>query len=128
MLASLLLLEGLTHLLPVQTFHSRPRLLFSSQFGEWHFGLLVSVKRCGTKSSVTIKRGHELGYEGKKASRKFIEVECPACLHELVPRSRWPAGFLVESNCVALCAKDHRWIHDNPKLATEAGWLKRREL
>ena len=43
-------------------------------------------------------------------------------IHEKLTRARG-GDSLDEANCVALCNQCHRWVHDNPRLATEAGLL-----
>jgi hypothetical protein len=50
--------------------------------------------------------------------RKALEV------HEVIPRSAWAEGYLVESNCVALCAVAHNWVDANPSAAHEVGLHK----
>lgn len=42
-------------------------------------------------------------------------------VHEIVPRSIWPDGELVDENCVAVCRRHHEWIDAHPALAHEAG-------
>lgn len=56
----------------------------------------------------------------------LVEVPCggPLDVHELVPRSAWPAGYLVVENCILLCRQSHSFCHDNPRLARELGLLK----
>lgn len=47
-------------------------------------------------------------------------TECagPLDVHEIIPRSAWPGGWLVPSNCVLLCRHGHhRWVTDNPSAA-----------
>lgn len=58
---------------------------------------------------------------------------CQRCLmarsaqvHEVVTRARG-GSIIDEENCRALCSDCHGWIHDHPRLATEEGWLKRRD-
>lgn len=38
-------------------------------------------------------------------------------VHEIIPRSAWPDGELVESNCLLVCRRHHDWIDDNPEPA-----------
>jgi len=59
-------------------------------------------------------------------------VTCGGMLdvHEVIPRSVWPGGELVEANCVTVCRRHHDWIGDHPALAREVGlhafsWQKR---
>lgn len=42
-------------------------------------------------------------------------------VHEIIPRSTWPDGELVESNCVLICRRHHIWIDQHPELAHEIG-------
>lgn len=42
-------------------------------------------------------------------------------VHEIIPRSAWPDGELVESNCVLICRRHHIWIDQHPELAHEIG-------
>lgn len=45
-------------------------------------------------------------------------------LHHKLRRSQ--GGAHDASNLVALCPRCHSWTHDNPKEASEQGWLIRR--
>ena len=39
----------------------------------------------------------------------------PLDVHEIIPRSVWPDGELVESNCITLCrVSHHAWVTDHP--------------
>ena len=57
----------------------------------------------------------------------WVQHECGGArttdCHHRVPRARWRAGYLLESNWVAACAGDHAYIHAHPRWAAEAGWL-----
>lgn len=48
----------------------------------------------------------------------------PLDVHEIVPRSVWPDGELVDENCVTVCRRHHEFIDANPKLAREIGLHK----
>lgn len=50
-------------------------------------------------------------------------VECagPLEVHEVIPRSAWRDGELVESNCVLVCRLHHDLIGDNPAEAHRLG-------
>jgi hypothetical protein len=41
-------------------------------------------------------------------------------------RGRRGGNLMNESTWMAVCRTAHRWIHDNPKAATERGWLESR--
>lgn len=43
-------------------------------------------------------------------------------VHEIIPRSAWPAGWLVVANCVAVCRQHHQWIDNHPAEAAAAGF------
>ena len=45
--------------------------------------------------------------------------ECggPLDVHEIIPRSVWPAGWLEPSNATLLCRQHHAWVTDNPSAA-----------
>jgi hypothetical protein len=45
----------------------------------------------------------------------------PLDVHEIIPRSVWPDGDLVESNCVLICRVHHDWIGDHPAEAHRLG-------
>lgn len=42
-------------------------------------------------------------------------------VHEIIPRSAWPGGYLVDSNCVLVCRAAHHWIDDHPYEAHDLG-------
>ena len=48
----------------------------------------------------------------------------PLDVHEIVPRSVWPDGELVDDNCVSVCRRHHEWIDEHPALAREVGLHK----
>jgi len=52
-----------------------------------------------------------------------VPTDCagPLDVHEVIPRSAWRDGELVESNCVLVCRRHHHWIDDHPSLAHEMG-------
>lgn len=68
---------------------------------------------------------------GCVARRLVPEVKCASPdrgrarleVHEIVKRSRWPAGWLVVDNCVALCQAHHDWTEAEPAKATAVGLL-----
>lgn len=45
----------------------------------------------------------------------------PLEVHEVIPRSLWAAGYLVVSNCVAVCQVHHDWITDHDPAARALG-------
>lgn len=49
----------------------------------------------------------------------FIVIECngPLDVHEIIPRSVWPDGELIEDNCVTVCRNHHQWIDSHPSHA-----------
>lgn len=49
---------------------------------------------------------------GNTTIPRFVIVECrlPLDVHEIIPRSVWPDGELVEDNCVTVCRAHHEWI------------------
>lgn len=42
-------------------------------------------------------------------------------VHEVIPRSAWPAGVFEVLNCVLLCRRHHCWVDDHPDLAHRVG-------
>lgn len=68
--------------------------------------------------------GHVIG-DGSVFLQAFLahELTCSADLevHEIIPRSAWPAAELEVSNAVLLCGRHHRWVGDHPRLAHEVG-------
>lgn len=42
-------------------------------------------------------------------------------VHELIPRDAWRDGYLIDDNCVTLCADHHRWVTNNPDDAHKIG-------
>lgn len=47
----------------------------------------------------------------------------PLDVHELIQRSLWAGGYLVDENCILLCRTAHAWLHANPLLAQSMGLL-----
>lgn len=47
-------------------------------------------------------------------------------VHEVIPRGRWRAGYLVAENAVAVCRSHHHWITTHPEEATKLGLTKSR--
>ena len=45
----------------------------------------------------------------------------PDDVHEIIPRSAWAKGYLVDENCILVCRRHHDWIGDNPAAAHELG-------
>lgn len=60
-----------------------------------------------------------------RAAARVPDVRCagPRDGHEIIPRSRWRAGFLEPSNVLLVCRAHHDWIHDNPIAARDLGLL-----
>ena len=58
-----------------------------------------------------------------QAFYKVRDVQCGGELdvHEIIPRSAWPDGWLVVDNCVCLCRRHHEWVDANPDDAHEVG-------
>ena len=48
----------------------------------------------------------------------------PLVVHELIPRSLWRAGWLVDDNCVLVCQWLNGWVEDNTAAALECGLAK----
>lgn len=40
----------------------------------------------------------------------------------MIPRSLWAAGYLVVSNCLALCQVHHDWVTDHDREARDLGF------
>lgn len=51
------------------------------------------------------------------------DVRCagPLDVHEIIPKSAWRDGYLVDSNCVTVCRAHHRWIDNRPDEAHALG-------
>lgn len=45
----------------------------------------------------------------------------PLDVHERIPRSAWPNGFLEPSNCLLVCRNAHGWIDGHPHGAHALG-------
>lgn len=45
-------------------------------------------------------------------------------VHHVISRSRWPGGYLEESNWAALCQACHQWITEHPRDAEDSGWSR----
>jgi hypothetical protein len=58
-----------------------------------------------------------------RATRLVPSVACggPLDVHEVIPRSAWKLGYLVMSNCLAVCRQHHDWIGDHPTDAHQLG-------
>lgn len=50
-----------------------------------------------------------------------IPCEGPLDPHEIIPRSAWRDGYLVESNVILVCRNAHRWIDHHPNGAHALG-------
>jgi hypothetical protein len=52
-----------------------------------------------------------------------MEVSCggPLDPHEVIPRSAWRGGYLVETNVILVCRNHHRWIDNHPEDAHALG-------
>jgi hypothetical protein len=50
-----------------------------------------------------------------------ITCSGPLDVHEVIPRSVWPDGELVVSNCVCVCRRHHEWIDGHPAAALVVG-------
>ena len=42
-------------------------------------------------------------------------------VHEIIPRSAWPDGFLEVTNCILICRGHHDWVGDYPEAAAAVG-------
>ena len=59
---------------------------------------------------------------GCQAAHLFDSVCAgPFDTHEVVRRSAWPGGYLVEPNCLLLCRLHHDAVTGNPLLAERLG-------
>lgn len=49
-------------------------------------------------------------------ARRAVGGECAGRLdvHEVIPRSAWPDGYLEPDNCVLVCRAHHSWIDRHP--------------
>lgn len=45
-------------------------------------------------------------------------------VHEVIPRSLWPGGWLEPDNCIAVCWWLNGWIEDHTAEAVELGLAK----
>lgn len=61
-----------------------------------------------------------------QAEQLVPDVRCggPIDVHELVPRSCWPKGYLVLTNTVLICRSHHMWVDSNPAAAHAVGLHK----
>lgn len=68
-------------------------------------------------------RERVIARDGGCRAQGLIEHTCAgrAEVHELIRRSQWKAGWLVDANCVALCSVAHRVVTTEPALAFEVG-------
>lgn len=84
----------------------------------------VSKRRRDTfaERTLLILRVHERDVTCQARTR-VPEIECggPLDVHEIIPRSVWPRGELVEANCTLVCRSHHDWIGDNPVEAHRLG-------
>lgn len=99
------------------------------------------MKRTALKRKTPLKRGKGLAKVGKhrkpiqaqylKQRDAFLrkhywcEARCARQLASDVHHKQGRVGKLLldETKWVAVCRRCHDWIHDNPKEATERGWL-----
>lgn len=62
--------------------------------------------------------------DGRCEARELIpSVDCggPMDVHEVIPRSAWPDGWLIAANCKLVCRRHHHFIDDNPDTARTLG-------
>ena len=45
----------------------------------------------------------------------------PLDVHEIIPRSVWPAGKYEPTNCVLICRRHHQWVTEHPNDAALVG-------
>ncbi len=96
----------------------------------------VSVKRLrerpirATVRSLVIERDGSGCYAGQVINRRRATaitsgwpMTCAGILdvHEVIPRSAWPGGHLVVSNCRLVCRKHHDWIDAHEITAATLG-------
>lgn len=83
----------------------------------------VSKKR--RREAITRKRVclEVLERDGGCVLRGVADHVCagPLDVHEIVPRSRWAAGWLEPTNCVTACRSLHDWVHAHPNEARSLG-------
>jgi hypothetical protein len=58
-----------------------------------------------------------------QAATLVPDVACSGQLdvHEIIPRSAWPDGWLVADNCLTVCRAHHTWIGFHPRKAADLG-------
>lgn len=81
----------------------------------------VSKKRELEAAERTIVRLRVLARDGRccVAGALVPSIACrgPLDVHEVIPRSAWREGYLVDDNCVTICRAHHDWVGDHPEAA-----------
>lgn len=80
-------------------------------------------RRAGRARDAVIAAVLERDGETCRAASKVLSVACggAADVHEIIPRSAWPDGYLVVDNCVLICRRHHEWVDANPAAAHALG-------
>ena len=72
--------------------------------------------------AIVRKRDQVCQFSNRMTALAGLDIEVlPLDVHEIIPRSAWPDGELVESNCILVCRRHHHCIDDHPDLAHQMG-------
>ena len=85
------------------------------------------IKQRSIKQSVAQAERDEVVWRVRNRDRtcqaRAVPHVCgiPLDVHEIIPRSAWPGGYLDDTNCVLVCRAAHNWIDDHPDEAHDLG-------
>jgi hypothetical protein len=75
------------------------------------------AERDAVKRRVRQRDGNQCQAKGKAPGR----CSGPTDVHEIIPRSAWKAGYLMDDNCIVICRAHHDWVGDYPDDAHDLG-------
>ena len=83
----------------------------------------VSPRRKAERPQRDAVRAAVLERDGGCQAAHLFDTPCvaPFDTHEVVRRSAWSGGYLVEPNCILLCRRHHEVATVNPLLAERLG-------
>lgn len=106
--------------------------------------LFARTKYCSLKCTGLDKRVKIVGYttqynkrkldfEWQRIIRERYQFLCQRCgkfderihAHHVATRAQRPDLRLDPNNGITLCGSCHMWVHGNPKISYEKGWLRR---
>lgn len=72
-------------------------------------------------TTVRLRPGYQITLTRKELDAIPERCDGPLDVHEIIPRSAWPDGELVDNNTVTVCRSHHQWIDWHPHYAHQLG-------